>query len=272
MMSTRASDQVRRRNSGAGGTAGQGPPSAGRILGAAYGTAVYVAFLALLVYTVAFLADVVVPRTIDSGGPSSTTTAAVIIDLVLLGLFGLQHSVMARPGFKRRWTRVVPNSVERSTYVLASTAVLALLYWQWRPIDSVIWDIDGAGAVLLWALYVFGWAITVSSTFLIDHFELFGLSQVFRNWSGRSLPDEEFRTPLLYRLVRHPLMVGFLISFWATPHMTAGHVLFAAVGSTYIVVAVRFEERDLVASMPEYRDYMRTTPRFVPGTRPRHAR
>lgn len=244
--------------------AGTHTQAASGVAGIVYAVVVYASFLALLVYTVGFLADVWVPHTIDDG-PTSSTTVAVIVDLVLLALFALQHSIMARPAFKARWTRIVPESMERSTYVLASVLALALLYWQWRPIDDVVWDVGGAWATVLWVAYGAGWVLAVVSTFLIDHFELFGLSQAVRSARGTDAPPATFVTPLLYRLVRHPLMTGFFVVFWATPTMTAGHLLFAVLASGYILIAVRLEEHDLVEAMPEYRDYAAQTPRYCPA-------
>lgn len=247
-----------------------------RVCAVAFGLVSYVAFLAVFLYTIAFLADVAVPRTVDAGGTDSTTTWAVLIDLALIGLFGLQHSVMARPGFKRHWTRLVPSSIERSTYVLAASALLALLYWQWRPIDKVVWNLRGIWGDSVWVLFVVGWSIVLASTFLIDHFELFGLRQVYSRFRVRPPIHATFRTPLAYRVVRHPLMVGFFIVFWAAPHMSVGRLLFAAVASAYILVGVRFEEADLSAQLPEYRAYMANTPRFLPQPAPskdhRHSR
>lgn len=233
---------------------------------AAYGAIAYLAFLGAVAYAVAFLAGAGAPRTVDAGGPAASTAAAAAIDAGLLALFAVQHSVMARPWFKRRWTRIVPEPVERSTFVLAASAVLGLLFWQWRPIGDVVWDVEpAAAATALWVLYGLGWFLVVLSTFLIDHFDLFGLRQVHARARNRAHEAPAFRTPLLYRLVRHPIMVGFFVAFWATPTMTVGHVLFAGLASAYIVVAVRFEERDLARELPEYREYMRRTPRFVPG-------
>jgi methanethiol S-methyltransferase len=184
----------------------------------------------------------------------------------------VQHSVMARPWFKRRWTRMVPAPLERSTFVLAASLALAVVFWQWRPIDDVVWATHGAGAVGLWVGYGLGWLVVVFSTFLIDHFELFGLRQVYLH--GRGLPrhDAGFTTPLLYRFVRHPIMVGFLIVFWAVPTMTVGHLMFSTLASAYILVAVRFEERDLCRALPEYRHYQTRTPRFIPRRLLRPAR
>jgi protein-S-isoprenylcysteine O-methyltransferase Ste14 len=236
----------------------------GRAFAVVYGVAAYVGFLAVTLWMIAFLADIGVSRTVDSGPHRSETATAVAIDTALLALFAMQHSVMARPWFKRRRTRLVSAPLERSTYVVAASAALTLVFWQWRPIDSVVWEIQGAGDVVLWGCYGLGWFVVVFSTFLIDHFELFGLRQVYLHARARSYQDRGFRTPLLYRFVRHPIMVGFLVVFWAAPTMTVGHLLFSALASAYILVAVRLEERDLCRELPEYRTYQASTGRFVP--------
>jgi protein-S-isoprenylcysteine O-methyltransferase Ste14 len=229
-----------------------------------YGVIAYLGFLAVTLYAVAFLADLGVPRTVDRGPHRSDTAAAITIDSALLGLFAVQHSVMARPWFKRRLTRLVSTPLERSTYVLAASSALALVFWQWRPIDGVVWAIGGGGAVALWVGYGVGWLVVVFSTFLIDHFDLFGLRQVYRHARGQPGHVPELRTPLLYRFVRHPIMVGFLVVFWAAPTMTVGHLLFSTLASAYIAAAVRLEERDLCRDLPEYRAYQARTGRFVP--------
>jgi protein-S-isoprenylcysteine O-methyltransferase Ste14 len=244
-----------------------------RVLVAGYGAAAYLLFLAALVYTIAFLANAVVPKGIDdgAGGPAAL---AVLVDSALLGLFAVQHSVMARPRFKRWWTRFVPPPVERSTFVLAATLVLILLLWQWRPLPAQVWSVEtGWAAALLWTLYGLGWALVVGSTFAIDHFDLFGLRQVAARARGRGYQPPGFRQPLLYRLVRHPIMVGFLVAFWAAPQMSAGRLLFALLGTGYILVAVRFEEHDLRAAHGEaYQRYSARVPRFLPRVPPRPAR
>jgi protein-S-isoprenylcysteine O-methyltransferase Ste14 len=236
-----------------------------RIATLAYGAVAYLAFLASLTYTVFFLAGVVVPTGIDDG-PDGPAWIAVAVDLALLSLFAVQHSVMARPWFKRAWTRVVPASIERSTFVLAASAVVGLLLWQWRPLPDEVWSADPTWArALLWAGQIAGWGVVLLSTFLLGHFDLFGLKQVAARW--RSVPYREagFRTPSLYRYVRHPLMTGFLIAFWCAPDMSVGRLLFAAVASGYIVVAVRFEEHDLRAQIGQpYLEYADEVPRFVP--------
>ncbi len=230
-----------------------------------YALASYAAFILVFLYAVAFLADVVVPRTVDTGGDHASILAAVLVDALLLAVFAVQHSVMARPGFKSRWTRVVPRHVERATYVLAASAALALAFWQWRPIPSVVWDVDWPPArVLLWTLCGAGWWWVLAMSFAIDHCDLFGLRQVARHLRGLADRPPAFALPLPYRLCRHPMMLGFFVAFLATPTMTVGHLLFAALGSAYIVVGVRLEERDLAASLPEYDEYAATTSRLLP--------
>jgi protein-S-isoprenylcysteine O-methyltransferase Ste14 len=242
-----------------------------RISTFAYGVASYAAFLAVFVYAIGFIGGFWTPTTLD-GAPRMSLLAALGIDLGLLTAFALQHSGMARPAFKRWWTRIVPPAVERSTYVLASSLVLVLLYWQWRPLPTVVWDVGGAGYWALFAISALGWLLVLASTFLINHFDLFGLRQVWAYARERKLADQPFVARAFYRMVRHPLMLGFLIAFWATPHMTAGHLLFAAVTTAYILVAVKFlEERDLLAQHGDaYRAYQREVPMIVP--RPWHRR
>jgi protein-S-isoprenylcysteine O-methyltransferase Ste14 len=240
-------------------------PTVGAVLSFGYGVACYLAFVLVLAYGVLFLADVVVPRTVDSGGPHAGTPAAAMIDVLLLSVFAVQHSVMARPEFKQHWTRLVPQYVERSTYVLASSAALALVFWQWRPIPSILWDVSTpAWRAVIWVLYALGWVWALAMTGVIDHLGMFGLRQVGRRLRGLGDRDPSFVQPLPYRLVRHPMMVGFAVAFLAAPTMTVGHLLFAALGCGYILVGVRLEERDLTAQLPEYPAYAATTPRFVP--------
>ncbi|HXZ94045.1 MAG TPA: NnrU family protein [Burkholderiales bacterium] len=241
----------------------------GAIFSFVYGLISYVGGVAALVCMIGFSGDVLVPRTVDSGA-ATTWAAALCIDLILLSLFAVQHSVMARQAFKRWWVRIVPQPVERSTYVLATSIVLALLLWQWRPIPApIIWRIENAAAVqLLWAIFWLGWALVLISTFLINHFELFGLQQVFSRLTGREMPATAFKTPLLYRYVRHPLYLGILLSLWSVPEMTAGHLLFSAGLSSYILVGIGFEERDLIAQFGEhYRRYRAEVGMLVPRRR-----
>ncbi len=236
----------------------------GRTLGLIYGVVVYAFFLLVFLYAIAFVGDLPVPRTIDSG-PAAPTLTAAIIDIALLALFAVQHSVMARPAFKAGWTRIVPQPVERSTYVLASSLVLALLCWQWRPIPAVIWSVGGLAAVILQAVFWLGWGVVLLSTFLISHFELFGLSQVWANMQGRAAGAPVFRTPLLYGFVRHPIYLGFVLAFWAAATMTAGHLLFAVMTLGYILVAIQLEERDLIGMFGEaYAVYRRRVSMLIP--------
>jgi methanethiol S-methyltransferase len=239
-----------------------------RILVTAYGLLAYAAFLAAIVYTIGFLANAVVPKGVDDGA-TTTPALAVAIDAALLGLFAVQHSVMARPWFKRWWTRFVPASIERSTFVLVSSLLVGLLLWQWRPLPDAVWSVEtGWLRALLWAVYLGGWAVLVISTFLIGHFDLFGLRQVLARARRQAYTEPGFRQPLFYHLVRHPLMTGFLIAFWATPDMSVGHLLFAGAASGYILVAVRFEERDLRRALGEpYERYAERVPRFFPVPR-----
>lgn len=242
-----------------------------RYLMVGYGAAAYLLFLAVFLYLVAFVGNFWVPRTVDRG-VSAPIGEAVLVNMALLGLFGLQHSVMARPGFKARWTRLVPPSIERSTYVMLSNLVLVLLYWQWRTMPAVIWEVElPLGRLALWTLFGLGWVIALASTFMINHFDLFGLRQVYLAWRAKPYTDLDFHVRFFYRLVRHPLMLGFLIAFWAAPTMTAGHLLFSIVMTGYILIATQFEERDLVAALgDDYRNYRREVPALLPlGRRPR---
>jgi protein-S-isoprenylcysteine O-methyltransferase Ste14 len=237
----------------------------GRLLGFLYGIVAYLFFFATFLYAIGFVAGVAVPKTIDNG-TATPLVPALVIDLALMAVFAIQHSVMARTGFKRWWTQFVPPAVERTTYVLAATLALALLLWQWRPIPVVIWHVTDANAAMaLMALEALGWGIVLLSTFLINHFELFGLHQVVNNLVGKPMPAPRFRTPLFYKLVRHPIYLGFIIAFWATPTMTAGHLLFAAVTTAYIFVGILLEERDLVAVFgDDYRRYRERVAMLVP--------
>jgi methanethiol S-methyltransferase len=236
-----------------------------RFLGLVYGVVVYVFFLVTFSYAVAFVANAPGLKTIDSGVPGDVATA-IVINLVLLGLFAVQHSVMARQGFKRWWTTIVPKHLERSTFVLAATLFLALILWQWRPMPDVVWSVSNPlGQAVLWTLFGLGWAILLLSTFLLNHFELFGLQQVYQNWRQRQTSPMSFKTPSLYRHVRHPLYFGFLLGFWATPTMSEGHLLFAVGCTGYILIGIWFEERDLVAQFgDQYRRYREHVPMLIP--------
>jgi protein-S-isoprenylcysteine O-methyltransferase Ste14 len=236
-----------------------------RVLVLGYGVFAYVVFLGTTVYTIAFLADVGVPKGIDDGTPAPAWRA-VLVDGGLLALFAVQHSVMARPWFKRWWTRLIAPSIERSTYVLVSSLILIVLVWLWSPLPAMLWTVDAGWArVLLWTVQAAGWALVTASTFAISHADFLGLRQVYLRARGRAYTEPGFREPVLYRLVRHPLMVGFLVAFWATPDMSVGRLLFTAGATGYILVAVRFEEHDLTEQLGEpYRRYLDETPRFVP--------
>jgi len=231
-----------------------------------FGILAYLVFFATFLYLIAFTGNCpVIPFAVDRG-PEAAWPVAAAIDLVLIALFGLQHSVMSRQGFKKMWTRVVPWPVERSVFVLLASLVLILLFVLWRPIPTVVWSVENPIAVYaLWALFGLGWLIVLVSTFLINHFELFGLHQVWAHGRGREIPAPTFRTPLFYQHVRHPLYSGFILAFWATPHMTAGHLLLAAGMTVYILVAIRHEERDLVWLFgTQYQDYRRRAGMLLP--------
>jgi len=237
-----------------------------------YGVKAYGVFFATLLYAIGFLGNFGVPKSIDSGREGSVA-AALAIDGALLALFALQHSIMARPWFKRAWTRIVPEAAERSTYVLFSSVALLLMFWQWRPIGGVIWKLEDVGAVIMLTLYGAGLVIVLWSTFLINHFDLFGLRQVYLYLAGRPYTALEFRTPFLYRYVRHPLYLGWLLTFWSAPVMTAAHLFFALMTTAYILVAIRFEEADLVrAHGDKYRRYRQEVPMIAPGIMPRSRR
>ncbi len=226
----------------------------------------YAIFFATFLYLIAFVGNLPwVPVTVDRG-PSAPIVAAMILDLALIAMFGLQHSIMARQGFKRAWTRVVPEPAERSVYVLAASTMLILLFALWRPIGGTVWDASGTAlAPVLWLLFAAGWGIVLLSTFLINHFELFGLQQAWFNLRNRAAAAPQFRQPFFYKLVRHPLYSGFFLAFWATPMMSAGHLLLALGMSAYMLVAIRYEERDLVGLFGrDYEEYRQRTGMLMP--------
>jgi methanethiol S-methyltransferase len=235
------------------------------IIAFVYGAACYSLFLVVFLYAIGFAGDFLVPKTINSGeqGPIGL---ALAVDVLLLGLFAVQHSVMARPGFKRWWTRLVPRSVERSTYVLLASLILALLFWQWRPIAGNVWQVTGTpGLVAVYAVFALGWAIVLLSTFMINHFDLFGLRQVYLRLKGAAYTNVDFKTVGFYRFIRHPIMLGFIIAFWATPHMTIGHLVFAVATTAYIFIGIFLEERDLSAAHgASFERYRREVPMIVP--------
>lgn len=238
-----------------------------------YGLCAYLLFFVTFLYAIGFVGNLVVPKSIDAGTlgvvAEADTLPRALINIALLSLFAVQHTVMARPAFKRWWTRFVPRPIERSTFVVASSLCLIVLYIFWQPMTATTWHVEPIWArAILWALFGLGWAIVLYGSFLIDHFDLFGVRQVFAHWKGRSYTHPPFMVRSLYRFVRHPLMVGFIIAFWATPHMSAGHLLFAAMTTAYIIFGVQFEERDLMHFLgDDYKAYRRRTPMFIPLTK-----
>jgi len=224
----------------------------------------YAVFLLSFLYGVGFVGNYVVPKSIDIGGRTNLSEA-VFVDLLLIGLFAIQHSIMARPAFKQWWARTLPVACQRSTYVLLSSLILLLMFWQWRPIPTPVWQVDGTAAWLLTGVYWVGWLLVLASTFMIDHFDLSGLRQAFFALRGTEAPAQSFKTPLLYKVVRHPLMLGILLAYWATPAMTAGHLLFAIANTAYILIGLQFEERDLIAEFgTTYQQYRRRVPMLLP--------
>jgi len=240
----------------------------GRTLALLYGAVCYLIFFGTFLYAIGFVGNLVVPKSIDSGTAGSFGHA-LLVDVLLLGIFAVQHSVMARPAFKRWWAQFVPQAVERSTYVLLANLALILLYWQWQPMNGVVWDVENiAGRNLLWAIFFIGWVMVLVSTFLINHFDLFGLRQVYLYMKGQEYTNISFRTPFLYKLVRHPIMLGFIVAFWATPHMSAAHLLFSVATTAYILIALRLEERDLVNNYgAAYQGYQRQVSMILPFPR-----
>lgn len=236
-----------------------------KLLVLAYGAICYAIFLAVFVYAICFVGNIVVPTSIDLARPWHGI-GALLIDLALLTIFAAQHSIMARPAFKARWTRIVPPALERSTYVLLASLALALLFWQWRSWPQIVWSSHSpllTGA--LWALFGIGWGIVLSSTFMLNHFDLFGLGQVWAYRRAGATPPADFRTPMLYKFVRHPIYLGFIIAFWATPVMSRGHLLFALATTAYILIGIQLEERDLVGVFgAHYTDYRKRVAMLLP--------
>jgi protein-S-isoprenylcysteine O-methyltransferase Ste14 len=241
-----------------------------RIFFLLYGLVSYLIFFGTFLYAIGFVGNLVVPKSID-GDPTTPLASAVLINASLLLLFALQHSIMARPAFKRWWTRIVPTELERSTYVLLASLCLMLMMWQWQPIGGIIWSVDNAVVkTILLILSITGWTIVLVSTFLINHFDLFGLRQVWLYFQGRPYTALPFRLPLFYKFVRHPLYLGFLIGFWSTPVMTVAHLLFALLTTGYILTAIQLEERDLLSHFGEkYRNYKKWAPMLIPFSKRR---
>jgi len=243
------------------------PALAARALTLILGLGVYAVFLATFLYLIGFVGGFFVPKTLDDG-PVGSLGKALAVNLGFLALFGAQHTVMARPAFKRWWIRIIPEPLERTIFVTVTCAILIAMVIYWRPLPGTVWSVSGAGATLLHALFALGWAIVLLSTFLIDHFELFGVKQVVSHALGRETPKPRFRERFLYRYVRHPLMLGFLVAFWATPHMSWGHLLFAGSTTAYILLALVVEERTLVVLHGSaYEDYRRRVPKLIPHLR-----
>jgi protein-S-isoprenylcysteine O-methyltransferase Ste14 len=236
-----------------------------RVLTFLYGTLSYLIFLATFLYALGFVGNFAVPKSMDSAS-MDPWQIALLIDLGLLALFAVQHSVMARPAFKRVLTRFLPASIERSTYVLASSAALLFLFWQWKPLGGTIWNVESMeGQVILYAGYGAGWLLVLFATFAINHFDLFGLRQVWRNLLGQPQTGLRFSTPFLYQIIRHPLYLGWMLAFWCTPTMTVTHLFFAGMTTAYILIAIRFEEHDLMMAHPEYAKYREQVPMLVPA-------
>lgn len=238
----------------------------GRLLSFIFGAISYIIFLGSFLYAIGFVGDLWVPKSINTGPEASSLSLALLINAGLLALFAIQHSVMARQGFKKWWTRIIPSHLERNTYVLFTSLILILLYWQWRPMPEVIWSIEsGLWFTLINILFWLGWVIVLISTFMINHFDLFGLRQAYLNLKVEEITPIEFKEPGLYKVVRHPIMLGFIIAFWATPHMTLGHLVFAIATTAYIFVGIWFEERDLIRFHGEkYQEYRKRVRMLIP--------
>jgi protein-S-isoprenylcysteine O-methyltransferase Ste14 len=237
-----------------------------KMLAFLYGAISYVIFFVTFLYAIGFVGNIIVPKSIDTLPTAGTFWRGLLANVILLSIFAIQHSVMARPAFKKWWTKFVPRPVERSTYVLFSSLALIFMYWQWRAMPDPIWTVTNPiGVYLLWLLFFIGWGLVLFSTFLINHFDLFGLRQVDTYRRGEEYKHLPFGTPVVYRIVRHPIMLGFIIAFWSTPNMSVGHLLFAAVTTAYIIVAIQLEERDLVSFHGEaYEQYRQEVSMLVP--------
>ena len=234
-----------------------------------YGILAYCIFLIAFLYAIGFLGNIIVPKSIDSG-TETTLFSSIIINVILLSVFALQHSIMARPAFKKWFTTIISPAMERSTYILLSSLSLLLIYWQWQPITTIVWEVENETVIIvLKGIFFLGWLIVLLSTFMINHFELFGLAQIFDNLKNRQTPNPKFQTNYLYKIVRHPIMLGFIIAFWATPHMTIGHLLFTLVTTIYILIAVKYlEEKDLRKFIgKKYETYQKEVPMVIPFTK-----
>lgn len=236
-----------------------------RLMALSYGTVCYLIFFVTFLYLIGFVGNLFVPKSVDLGG-ESLGGSALLINLGLIALFGLQHSIMARQGFKRWWTQYVPRPIERSTYVLLTSVILIVMFMQWRPMTDVIWSVDGMGGTVLWAGFGFGWLLVLASTFMVNHFELFGLSQVFQNFRQKVHVPPAFQVQWLYRIIRHPLYLGMIIGFWSIPHMTEGHLILAAGFTVYTLIGIRYEERDMAEFHGvAYEEYRAKVTMLVPG-------